>query len=141
MREHRTDIESLGAPLLVVGTGAAFQARRLMDQGLPFECLVDPEARLHRALGIGRVDWRAALRPATYVNYWRGWRRGGRQREITGDPRRLSGLAVFDAGWLTVRKGRSWAAMGARYERSAEPTDDPASMWDELDHGRDPTTT
>ena len=98
MREHRTEIESLGAPLLVVGTGAAFQARRLMDQGLPFECLVDPEARLHRALGIGRVDWRTALRPATYANYWRGWRRGGRQREITGDPRRLSGLAVFDAG-------------------------------------------
>jgi hypothetical protein len=51
----------------------------------------------------------------------------------------LGGLAVFDAGWLAVRKGRSWAAMGARYERAAEPTDDPASMWDELDHGRDPT--
>jgi hypothetical protein len=51
----------------------------------------------------------------------------------------LGGLAVFDAGWLTVRKGRSWGAMGARYERAAEPTDDPASMWDELDHGRDPT--
>ena len=53
----------------------------------------------------------------------------------------LGGLAVFDAGWLTVRKGRSWAAMGARYERTAEPSDDPASMWDELDHGRDPTAT
>jgi hypothetical protein len=51
----------------------------------------------------------------------------------------LGGLAVFDAGWLTVRKGSSWPAMGARYERAAGPTDDPASMWDELDHGRDPT--
>jgi hypothetical protein len=47
----------------------------------------------------------------------------------------LGGLAVFDAGWLTVYKGRSWASMGARYERaSREP-----NMWDELDHGRDPT--
>jgi len=51
----------------------------------------------------------------------------------------LGGLAVFDAGWLTVRKGRSWPAMGARYERAAR-AEDPASMWDELDHGRDPTT-
>jgi len=51
----------------------------------------------------------------------------------------LGGLAVFDAGWLTVRKGRTWSAMGARYERSAARDDDPASMWDELDQGRDPT--
>ena len=50
----------------------------------------------------------------------------------------LGGLAVFDAGYLTVRKGRSWPGMAARYERSARP-DDPASMWDDLDHGRDPT--
>jgi hypothetical protein len=52
----------------------------------------------------------------------------------------LGGLAVFDAGWLTVRKGRSWPAMGARYERAATRPDDTASMWDDLDHGRDPTS-
>jgi LPXTG-motif cell wall-anchored protein len=47
----------------------------------------------------------------------------------------LGGLAVFDAGWLTVYKGRSWASMGTRYERTTrEP-----NLWDELDHGRDPT--
>ena len=68
-----------------------------MDHGMPFECLVDPEAQLYRVLGIGRTGWRAALRPDTYRNYWRGFRRGGRQGEVTGDPRRLSGVAVFDA--------------------------------------------
>jgi hypothetical protein len=47
----------------------------------------------------------------------------------------LGGLAVFDAGRLTVYKGRSWASMGARYERT---TKEP-NLWDELDHGRDPT--
>lgn len=52
----------------------------------------------------------------------------------------LGGAAVFDAGWLTVHKGRSWASMGARYERTTtEPADTPKGMWDELDHGRDPT--
>jgi hypothetical protein len=52
----------------------------------------------------------------------------------------LGGLAVFDAGWLTVYKGRSWTSMGARYERAdPRPADTPKGMWDELDHGRDPT--
>ena len=52
----------------------------------------------------------------------------------------LGGAAVFDAGWLTVQKGRSWATMGARYERADTPSaDHPKNMWDELDHGRDPT--
>jgi hypothetical protein len=51
----------------------------------------------------------------------------------------LGGLAVFDAGWLTVYKGRSWPSMSARYERTG-PADTPTGMWDELDHGRDPTT-
>lgn len=51
----------------------------------------------------------------------------------------LGGAAVFDAGWLTVQKGRSWTSMGARYERATTVDDSPKSMWDELDHGRDPT--
>ena len=52
----------------------------------------------------------------------------------------LGGAAVFDAGWLTVHKGRSWAGMGARYERTTTGSaDTPRGMWDELDHGRDPT--
>jgi hypothetical protein len=50
----------------------------------------------------------------------------------------VGGLAVFDAGWLTVRKSRSWASLGARYERAAR-SDGPAGMWDELDRGGDPT--
>lgn len=51
----------------------------------------------------------------------------------------VGGAAVFDAGRLTVYKGRSWASMSARYERARDVDDSPKSMWDELDHGRDPT--
>jgi hypothetical protein len=49
----------------------------------------------------------------------------------------LGGLAVFDAGWLTVRRGRSWPALGARFERAAGT--DTTTLWDDLDRGRDPT--
>lgn len=97
MRESHAAIEALGARVIAVGTGSAAQARRLMEGGIPFACLVDPEARIHQALGIGRVSWRTALAPATYLNYWRAWRRGARQGRIAGDPRRLSGVAVVDA--------------------------------------------
>jgi hypothetical protein len=97
VREVHPAIESLGARVIAVGTGAAFQARRLMEEGAPFPCLVDSGAALYRVLGIGRVPPGAFLDLATYRNYWRAWQRGSRQGAVTGDPRRLSGVAVVDA--------------------------------------------
>jgi len=48
------------------------------------------------------------------------------------------GLLVALAAAATVLRGRSWPALGARYERSAG--DRPATnAWDALDKGQDPT--
>ncbi|MFJ8042750.1 TIGR02234 family membrane protein [Kitasatospora sp. NPDC096147] len=56
------------------------------------------------------------------------------------------GLLLAAAGLLTVRHGRSWPAMGARYEapaRKAAPraraAGTPADLWQALDRGEDPT--
>ena len=98
MREAHPAIAGLGARVVAVGTGSADQARQLMDAGTPFPCLVDPERRLYRVLGLGRVGLATFLAPSTYVNYWRSWRRGARQGQVTGDPGQLSGVAVVDAG-------------------------------------------
>ena len=97
MREAHPAIEALGARVVAVGTGSAAQARHLMDTGTPFPCLVDAEQRLYRALGLRRVTLRTLVDPATYLNYWRAWRRGARQGSVTGDPRQLSGVALLDA--------------------------------------------
>lgn len=97
MREAHPAIEALGARVIAVGTGSAAQARRLMETGTPFPCLVDSQEHLYRALGLRRVGVSTLLDPATYLNYWRAWRRGSRQGKITGDPRQLSGVAVLDA--------------------------------------------
>jgi hypothetical protein len=106
VREAHPAVEALGARAVAVGTGAPFQARRLMDDGMPFPCLVDADAALYRVLGIGRVGLRAILNPAMYRNYWRAWRRGSRQGRMTGDPARLSGVAILDSagrlGWRHV---------------------------------------
>jgi hypothetical protein len=97
VREAHPTIDALGARVAAVGTGADFQARRLIEDGCPFPCLVDPDAALYRVLGIGRVGPHILLDPSTYTNYWRAWRRGARQGWITGDPRRLSGVSIVDA--------------------------------------------
>jgi len=51
---------------------------------------------------------------------------------------RLGGLLVLAAGALTVFRGRTWPALGARYDApAARPTD--ADAWAALDRGEDPT--
>ncbi|WP_371496408.1 TIGR02234 family membrane protein [Kitasatospora sp. NBC_00374] len=56
------------------------------------------------------------------------------------------GVLLALAGALTVRSGRHWPAMGARYDAptrkaSAVPraADSPADLWKALDRGEDPT--
>jgi hypothetical protein len=97
VRESYRTIQALGADVVAVGTGSIAQARRLMETGTPFSCLVDPERRLYRLLGLRRVGVATLLDPATYRNYWLSWRRGARQGKVTGDPRQLSGVAILDA--------------------------------------------
>lgn len=96
MRESHAAIQALGARVIAIGTGSVAQARHLMATGTPFPCLVDAPQRLYRLLGLGRVGMTTLLDPATYLNYWRAWRRGSRQGKVTGDPRQLSGVAILD---------------------------------------------
>ena len=104
MREAHAAIAALGVRVIAVGTGSPAQAQRLMDAGSPFPCLVDPQRRLYRVLGLGRVGLGTLLALSTYTNYWRAWRRGARQGRVTGDPGQLSGVAIVDAdGRLRAR--------------------------------------
>ena len=96
MREAYPDIVATGADVLAIGTGAAYQAEHLMNQGMPFECSVDPAANFYRAVGIGRVGPTEWLRPSVISRYVRAFQRGGRQGHVTGDWRRLSGVAIVD---------------------------------------------
>jgi hypothetical protein len=96
VREAYPQLEALGARVIAVGTGAAYQAQHLMGTGVPFPCLIDAEARLYAALGIGRIEWHEWLKPGVWHNYLRALRRGARPGRVTGDPRRLSGVAIID---------------------------------------------
>ena len=80
-----------------------------MADGMPFDCLVDPDATLYEALGIGRVGVGEWVKLATIRRYLAAFRRGGRQGRITGDWRRLSGVALIapnrELSWLYRASG------------------------------------
>lgn len=96
MREARSQFDALDTRVVVVGTGAGYQAAHLMSTGFPFECLVDPDGVLYESLDIGRVGVLEWFRPSVIRRYVKAWRRGGRQGDITGDWRRLSGVAIIE---------------------------------------------
>ena len=95
MREALPEITSLGADALAVATGADYQARRLMADGLPFPALVDPDKRLYRALGIDRIRWDQWIRPSTWRRYRRSMGRA-RQGRLTGDILQAPGIAILE---------------------------------------------
>ncbi len=97
-------VRSLGATALAVGTAAGYQAQHLMDEGLGFPAVVDPNSHLYRAVDLPRMRWWEMLRPQGARNYWRSFRRGNRQGRITGDAFQLPGVLVVDSSgvlrWL-----------------------------------------
>ncbi len=101
LREAHAEIASMGAGALAVATGADFQARQLIREGLPFPALLDPDKNLYRALGIERIRWEQWLRPSTWRRYFASIRRA-RQGRLTGDILQAPGIAILDPG-RTVR--------------------------------------
>jgi hypothetical protein len=95
LREAQPEITALGAGVLAVATGADYQARRLMAEGLPFTALVDPDKQLYRALGIERIAWDQWIRPSTWRRYLRSVGRA-RQGRLTGDLLQAPGVAILE---------------------------------------------
>lgn len=96
LRDAHGEIMSLGAEALAVATGADFQARRLMQEGLPFPALLDPDKNLYRALEIEHIRWGQWFRPSTWKLYFRSIRRA-RQGRLTGDILQAPGVVILDA--------------------------------------------
>jgi hypothetical protein len=54
----------------------------------------------------------------------------------------IGGVGIATSGLAAIRRGRSWAAMGVKYELPGAAGKGPATdatMWDDLDRGVDPT--
>lgn len=87
----------MGGSALAVGPAADYQARALEDGGVPFACLLDPQRKLYREFGLGRMTLRNWLDPQAWRRYVRAMFRGGRQGMITTGVNQRPGLAIVDA--------------------------------------------
>jgi hypothetical protein len=83
--------------VVAVATGAGYQAQHLMEAGIPFPCVVDPERRLYGALGLDHIACHRLLSPSTWSRYVRS-RGEARQGRVTGDPLQAPGVAVVTPG-------------------------------------------
>ncbi|WP_072690445.1 redoxin domain-containing protein [Rhodococcus marinonascens] len=97
----REDFEAVGFRLAAVGGAADYQARHLMEHGIGYPLLLDPDHSLYGALDVHRIHWWMMLNPRTWWKYLSAARRA-RQGRITDHPLQAPGLAIIDAD-RTVR--------------------------------------
>jgi hypothetical protein len=110
LREHQDELDSIGARVLGVGTREDFQAAKLIEDGMPFPLLLDPENSVRAALGMAdRFGLLRLLHPMGAVAYVKAARQAKRFDPVWGDATQRPGVAIFDsAGAL------SWTHLGTR---------------------------
>jgi len=101
LKAVRPVIEQRGARVIGVGRAADYQARHLMEHGIGFPLLLDPDQALYDQLDVRRIRWWKMLTPSTWVRYLRAARRA-RQGRITTHPLAAPGFVIIDPG-LVVR--------------------------------------
>jgi len=97
----RPTLEAAGVSVVGVGGAADYQARHLMDHGVGFPLLLDPDHALYEALDVRRIHWWRLLWSRTWWNYLRAARRA-RQGRITAHPLQAPGFVILDSD-RTVR--------------------------------------
>ena len=96
--------------MLGVGTREDFQAKKLIEDGMPFPLLLDPQNSVRDALGMAdRFGLLRVLHPRGAVAYVKSARQAKRFDPIWGDATQRPGVAIFDStGTL------SWTHLGTR---------------------------
>lgn len=111
MRDVIPEIERAGARLIMVGNGTAPMLRDFLDDfGRGLTAYTDPERRVYHALGARRPGPAALLKPRSWRNAIRAFRRGFRQTGVRGDARQLGGVWVANAAGDVVLDYRSEVA-------------------------------
>jgi hypothetical protein len=111
LREREKLINEIGAHVVGVGERDEYQAKKLMDGGMPFDLLLDPEGVVREVLGSSNrlAPWKL-LHPKGAVAYAKSLRPVGKFFDITmSQATQHPGVAVLDAQ-LNV----TWSHIGDR---------------------------
>lgn len=104
LRDTAPKFEALGTQIVAVSVKAPYQAQHLLDNGMPFPLLIDPEDSVRKAIGIERM---AATRLLT-VSGARAYAKAlGRWRDWTLKPSEATqrpGAILLDADQQVVWK-------------------------------------
>ncbi|MGQ0618277.1 MAG: redoxin domain-containing protein [Acidimicrobiia bacterium] len=105
---ERAVLDTAGVGVVGVGGAADYQARHLMDHGIGFPLLLDPDHTLYEALDVRRIHWWMLLWPVTWWKYFRAARRA-RQGRITAHPLQAPGFVILDTDRTVrfLRRGRT----------------------------------
>lgn len=111
LREHKPELDGLGAQVVGVGAREDFQARKLGSDGFPFPLLLDPEDQVRAALGSAeRFSPARLLDPRGAMPYLKAVRRAGKFFDITlAQATQHPGVAVVNADLEVV-----WSYVGQR---------------------------
>lgn len=99
MREAKPLIDEIGASVVGVAAKEAHQAQKLIDDGMPFSLLLDPDDALRTEIGTaGRFSWLHVLHPSGVMPYLRAMRSSGRFFSLTlSQATAYPGVVVLDA--------------------------------------------
>jgi hypothetical protein len=126
LREQQDRLDSLDISLIAVGTREDYQARRLIDEGIGVELLLDPEDQIRQLLGAAaRFEWWRLLHPAGAVSYAKSLSQAKRFDPIWAEANQRPGILLLDTQ-LEI----AWMQMGSRigdYPKADEVMDTVAS--------------
>ena len=98
--QHKAEIESLHARIVVVSFGQAWQARAWLEEtGAAFQLWLDPERAAYRAYGL-EYSLLRSWAPRVWRRYAQLMLAGRKWRGLQGDSGQLGGDFVVDAGGI-----------------------------------------
>ncbi len=100
LESARSGLDADSLRIVGVGKAADYQATYLMQNGIGYELLLDPEEHLYHALQLRRFGWWMMLDPRMWWRYLRSLR-SSRQGKITNHPLQSPGVVILDEA-LTV---------------------------------------
>ena len=99
MREHTTEIESLGATIVAVGTGdERYAAAFVEEEQIPFLVLVDDDAIAAQAASLRTLNWFQLLHPRTWKATRETSKRGHHVHKSGKRVRQIGATFVIGAG-------------------------------------------
>ncbi len=108
LENARSDLGADSLRIVGLGKAADYQAKYLMQNGIGYELLLDPEENLYQALQLRRFGWWMILDPRMWWRYLRSLR-SSRQGKITNHPLQSPGVVILgeDLTVIYLHRGES----------------------------------